>query len=323
MKKILIITNKDDITVDFVIKELKRRKVDYYRLNTECIPNECQIVINVNEKVCKIIDLLKGREMDLRKFDSIYYRRPLLSDLTYMSNVNKEEIAYLRSELTFVLEGVYRILDDKFWLNNVYDIRVAENKIYQLQLAQTIGFSIPKTVLSNNGEIISSFIEKNNDDCIIKPIKSGNLKSFDDSSKAIFTSMISKDEIENVKNVDCFPMYLQNRISKKYDIRCTVVGNEVFSAQIHSQTYDKSRIDWRRSDIALEHQKHDLPQDIAQKCIDLTKALNLNYSAIDFVLDTEGKYTFLELNPNGQWAWIEKRLGFNIAESIVNLLMEG
>ena len=57
-------------------------------------------------------------------------------------------------------------------------------------------------------------------------------------------------------------------------------------------------------------------------CLKLTKKLELNFSAIDLILDKNKDYIFLEINPNGQWAWIEKRLGYNISCEIIKLLME-
>ena len=57
-----------------------------------------------------------------------------------------------------------------------------------------------------------------------------------------------------------------------------------------------------------------------EQCITLLKILNLRFGAIDFILDTAGNFTFLEINPNGQWAWIEKRTGYEISNEIVNLL---
>jgi glutathione synthase/RimK-type ligase-like ATP-grasp enzyme len=49
--------------------------------------------------------------------------------------------------------------------------------------------------------------------------------------------------------------------------------------------------------------------------------LNLRFGAIDFILDESGEYVFLEINPNGQWAWIERKTGYKISSEIVNLLV--
>lgn len=48
--------------------------------------------------------------------------------------------------------------------------------------------------------------------------------------------------------------------------------------------------------------------------------LNLQFAAIDFVLDVENRYWFLEINPNGQWVWIEHLVELPISKEIVNQL---
>ena len=62
---------------------------------------------------------------------------------------------------------------------------------------------------------------------------------------------------------------------------------------------------------------------LEKKCLELNSKLKLNFSAIDFILDVEKRLIFLEINPNGQWAWIEKRLGHNISNAITDFLIEG
>ena len=52
----------------------------------------------------------------------------------------------------------------------------------------------------------------------------------------------------------------------------------------------------------------------------LFEKINLNTGSADLILDKNGNYIFLEINPNGQWAWIEKQTGYEISNEIVNLL---
>src|SRR6266851_4864116 len=42
--------------------------------------------------------------------------------------------------------------------------------------------------------------------------------------------------------------------------------------------------------------------------------------ALDFLVTPEGKWVFLEINPNGQWAWIEEETGLPIAAAIADAL---
>ena len=70
----------------------------------------------------------------------------------------------------------------------------------------------------------------------------------------------------------------------------------------------------------MRHEAIELPADIVDKCRALTKALDLRYGAIDLIADRDGRYWFLEINPNGQWAWIERRTGLPLASAIVDEL---
>lgn len=322
MKMILLLTNKDDVTVDFIVKELKRQKLQYYRLNTEDIPEIIKIDFNMDNNKFMLYDLKKEIRVDLDEIDAVYFRRAQISELNYIDNITGPEKTYLRGELAYVLEGLYKLLENKYWINNVYRIREAENKIFQLQLAKNIGFKIPSAIISNNVESIEAMINLHDNDCIIKPIKSGNLKR-DFYSRIIFTSQIREDFMKDKDRISSFPVYVQENIHKKYDLRCIVIGTKVYCAQIDSQCYEDSKIDWRKGKRCLEHKKYNLPIDIQEKCIQLTQRLGLNYSAIDLILDKKDQYFFLECNPNGQWAWLEVRLGFPLSRSIVNLLKYG
>ena len=52
------------------------------------------------------------------------------------------------------------------------------------------------------------------------------------------------------------------------------------------------------------------------------KALNLHFGAVDLVLTPDDQYYFLEINPNGQWLWLEDKLEFPISDKIVEWLCQ-
>ncbi len=318
---VLIITNKDDVTVDFIVKELKERKTSYYRLNTDDVPNIVSIFFDINNGTYEIFDRFKNKRINLLEFNSIYFRRPEVSSLSHIKGINNQELNYLRNELLFVFEGIYKILSNKYWVNNVFKIREAENKIYQLQIAQDIGFIIPNTIVSNQYDKVESFCNFSQSDYVIKPIKTGNMKD-SKTPKVIYTTKVTNELINHSPDrIRSFPVLIQDNIIKLYDLRITVVGNDVYAAQIHSQKDIETSIDWRRGDKINKISKHKLPTDIKNKCILLTKQLSLKFSAIDMIIDENNNYIFLEINPNGQWAWIEKRIGLPISKSIVKLLI--
>lgn len=313
---VLLITNKADVTTDFIVRELAKRQVPFYRFNTEELGASVNVELDFNHRRFMLVDSISETLVDLREIKSVYFRRPEIK--ADFKGITKGEQNFLHAELLYTLEGLYRVLQDAAWLNNVYDIRNAENKIYQLLLAEETGFLIPPSLVTNIPERALAFYYEQQQ-CIIKPVKSGLVEGNEEEG-VIFTTELFIDE-QQAERVRPCPVYFQRKISKHCDVRVTVVGDNVFAAAIESQSLEESSVDWRKAGIPLDHTRIELPSELGQKCIALTRRFALNYSAIDFVLDDYGNYVFLEINPNGQWAWIENRLGYPIAEAITSILI--
>lgn len=316
MTKILLITNKSDVTTDFVVKQLTESNISFYRFNTDEYLSKVSLNFDFANNNFTLFDINNKIKIDLLKISSVYYRRPTIPEIFTNSDLSIGENKFILNEITYVFEGLYKILRNAFWISPVYSIREAENKIFQLQLAKSLGFKIPKSLITNEVENAKRFNIDNNN--IIKPIKTGLIDDII-GDKIILTSKVKNNtELERVK---ACPTYFQSFIDKVGDIRVTVVGEIVFPAFIESQEYTETQIDWRASEnLKLKYKKTKLPKNISKLCVNLTKKLGLNFSAIDLVLDKNGNYYFLEINPNGQWAWIEKQLGYNISQEITNLL---
>ena len=67
----------------------------------------------------------------------------------------------------------------------------------------------------------------------------------------------------------------------------------------------------------LKFQQTEIPKSIELKCIELVKRLELKFGAIDLIKDKNDNFVFLEINPNGQWAWIEMDTGLQISDAII------
>ena len=67
----------------------------------------------------------------------------------------------------------------------------------------------------------------------------------------------------------------------------------------------------------------ELPGELQRSLLELMSRLSLTYGAIDLVLTPDGRYVFLEINPNGQWLWIDEMLSLGISHSIAEWLSEG
>lgn len=316
--RVLIITNKEDLTVDFVIEALKRRGVSYYRFNTEDIGSTIKVYLDKNGY--SLFDDRKSLIVKIKDFSSVYFRRPKLP--CPAQGLTSGERLFCITEISTYLEGIYRSLAPSFWLNSVFDMRIIENKPYQLGVAKEIGFLIPDFCISNDPDACIEFIEEHHC-CIFKPLKSGLIEESEDLGKVIYTTRVDQNFIDRISTIGSFPVYIQRQIVKNSDIRVTVVGKKIFGAKIISQDSELSEVDWRRSDSMLPHEKIEIPVEVGDMCLRLCELFKLNFAAIDFILDDFGRFWFLEINPNGQWAWIEGLLGYPISNEISGLLASG
>lgn len=302
---ILIITHKEDYTADFLINKLNQRNIAYKRFNCEDILSyEWSVAYNDNTII---------RLMGDQKFNSVWFRRTQLPDF---KSLPINERIYLQLEIDSFLSNMFSVMDAK-WLSPPSAVSQAEHKLLQLKVAQKMGFRIPETLITNSKNEVESFFYQHNEDIIVKPIGQTRIME-KDGPAFLFTNMVSKKQIDNLNQFDLTPVIFQNNIKKELEIRVTVVGNKVFSAFVDSQSDEETKIDWRKK--KLQFSKFQLPEEIEEKCIRLVAELHLYFGAIDIIKGVDGQYVFLEINPNGQWAWIESQTGLRIADEIINHL---
>lgn len=241
-----------------------------------------------------------------------------------MRDVEDEDLTdaerqFIKIEHYQTLEGIYTILENAYWISPVKVIRYAENKILQQILAKKIGLKVPNGVITNDAEVFSLFWEENERDCIVKSIRSGQV-GIGETEKIVYTSTL--EGLPNKEQIEVAPTYLQRNVKKQCDIRITAVGRKLFSTAIMSQKVEETQTDWRKGEHVLPYQEIQLPEELEKKCLQLLEILHLEFGAIDFILGKDGEYYFLEINPNGQWAWIECRTNYKIAAEIARLLVK-
>ncbi len=304
---ILIITHKEDFTADFVIDKLNRRDIPYFRLN-------CEDITKYNYSFNN-----RGNfnfQIDNNSFYSLWFRRTKLPDIEIE---NIEEKLFILEDYNTLLENIQSTIDITKWLSRPFSVYQAENKIYQLKVAQNIGFKLPDTLITNEHSRLNRFIDTHKGKVIIKPIRQGRIRK-NDEIKTIFTNQIDSETIQNMDQYTLTPCIFQESIEKDLEIRITVVDNSVFTASVESQSNEETKTDWRKRKLPFK--SYSLPQEISFKCIELTKKLNLSFGAIDMIKKPNGEYVFLEINPNGQWAWIEMETGLQISDEIIRFLTQ-
>jgi glutathione synthase/RimK-type ligase-like ATP-grasp enzyme len=319
---ILLVTSAEDLTTDYLIKRLEERRLSFFRFNTEETISSFDISLSLAATTqFSITDLIRGVELKSSNVSGAYFRRP---GQPRAASEDETECMFNRREIEETLRSLWRMIPEGVWLNHPERIWFANNKIKQLMLAREVGFHIPDTLVSSKSEDVLEFIGSHENDCISKPVKHGFFNS-DNDANLIFTDVIQTEQLSHLRSCSqIVPAIVQPRLEKKLDLRITVVGESVFPVAIYSQEHTETTTDWRTWDITegidLKHEQFNLPTETRESCLALNRRLGLNFSCIDMVLTTKDSLVFLEVNPNGQWAWIESLADFPIRDAIIDRL---
>lgn len=301
---ILIITHKNDFTADYVINIFNQKGIAYFRLNCEEILNEEWSFRDGNDFVFSV----HGKS----KFHSVWFRR---TKLPQNLSLSKGEDLYILNETDSLLKNIFSTIDSN-WVSDPYSVFKAENKLYQLKMAKRLGFIIPETLVTNSRDELLDFYQAQGE-IVIKPLSQTRIVG-KDGVQFLFTNKVTSQNMETLKHYDISPCIFQKLISKKRELRITVVGDKVFAAGVDSQISEETKVDWRRKQLPFFPME--ISDDLKDMCVGLVRSLGLQFAAIDMVEKKDGTYVFLEINPNGQWVWIEQQTGLEISEALIEKL---
>lgn len=244
---------------------------------------------------------------------SIFFRAPIFLRNNPVSD-NSVDIDFSRYQWASFVRSLI-IFEDVLWVNHPQSTYNAEIKPYQLYKAKKMGFKIPKTVITNCTNQ-KKFSDENN--LAMKTLEPMML-NIEQKDAFIHTNIIENDDLINA-NISTAPVILQKALIPKVDIRVTVVDYFVFAVSIKKN--DKGiNTDWRFEED-VHYEQIDLPTNIKEKCIELTKKLGLKFGGIDLVF-YDNDYYFIEINPTGEWAWLMYHTDLKIDKKIAKLLLKG
>ncbi len=305
---LLILTSDTDFTADFLIVELFKRQLPYFRLNAEELAT-AGYSFSLDDRVVRKEISVEPKVLNLDDITSVWYRRAIHPSV--LARVSPEERIFVAGELRHLAMGL--VLNPKIhWVNPIDRVSVAEHKLYQLQIARDLGLRVPRTLVSSNTEKLRDFTASNGGGTICKPIFHG-LFANNKARYSVYTRRVIPESFDVDSGVDC-PVFLQEEIPRVADVRVTFIGDRCFVADIKGDT---PVVDWRDPEVPVRYTKSSLAPDIEGRCRAMLQELGLIYGAFDFVRTPGDDLVFLEVNPTGEWAWLEDQLGFPMRDAFI------
>lgn len=304
---ILVVTNSSDATVGFAESALDSTGARWWRLDTDRYPEHIRLTMGTDASV-----LCSGStRVDLGAVTSVWWRRPI------PPRVPRDDAAlaaWSAQEAYAALDGALRAIDAR-WVNHPDRNRVAQDKPGVLRRAARVGLPVPAWCVTNNERDARAFAGLHAGGVVLKAVRTAKV----DDRRTLFTSRL--EDLSVLERIGPEPCFLQAFIDKATDVRVIVVDQRLFAFEIDSQAEDGTRVDVRTSGLrSLAHREVPLSDALVESILELRNQLGLQFAAIDFAVDHYGTYWFLEINPNGQWAWLEELTQAPLAESLAHLL---
>lgn len=317
MKTVLLLSHsRDYFTIDRVAEALQEARVNAFRFNTDQFPEHIRLSERVDHSGASVSFHTDQGSLNTRDINAVWFRKiwhPIINtpmEDKYLQASVKESIA--------IRTALFQSLDHLPWLDPIPAVTKASDKFLQLRVAREAGLSIPRSIMSNDPEEVRAFFQSLPGEMIGKlhtPLSFG----MDAEDFFMYTSKIGSDDLDDLDLLRICPMIFQEAIPKAYELRVAYVDGQCFAGKIQTQNV----MDWRLTDPEeVGWEPYDFPQAQQLLLQKLMQALNLSFGAIDFIVQPDGQYIFLEVNPVGEWGMLEKELGLPISKAIAKGLIQ-
>lgn len=307
--RVLVLTAPVDPTADMVLTHLHNDRIPFLRLDAAQFPTQVTLSSEIGPHARWRAAL---NDVPLGDVHTVYYRRP--GQFEFDRSIPLNMMPWCEGQARFGFWGVLESLPAT-WINAPSSVHQAEYKPCQLAHAAAAGLAVPPTLITNDPQAVAEFAVGQPNGIVTKTLYARMPRNKDGRlSGVLYTSAVSPDRYRD-PTIAATAHLFQARLVKKTDLRVTVVGEHVFATEIKNP----GELDWRRSHDNITYRPYELPDNVIVGIHRLMGSLNLFFGALDFVLTDEG-HQFIEINPNGQWGWIEHQTRQPISRALATAL---
>jgi glutathione synthase/RimK-type ligase-like ATP-grasp enzyme len=322
---ILLLTHSQDYyTVDLVGQAVSQQGYRPVRVNLDEFPQKVQLSMD-----------LKGEDLDLLleapSVKDVIRRRDIRA--VWLRKVGATQIdeemepllrnGCIRESREALDSFLFQLEKNIPWVDRYSVIIQASNKLYQQRLAQSVGLPIPKTLITNQPREVRAFFKELKGNMVTKMLTPLTI-SMSGNTPFVYTSRVKAEDLDRLDQLKYSPMVFQEFIPKAFELRIAYVNGKLFTGALHTAPVDgKESSDWRKpgeGDWRWEHYR--VSEEWAAKITAFMKKIGLYFGALDVIVGPGGEFTFLEVNPTGEWGMLERDLELPISKAIADTLIE-
>ncbi len=307
---ILIITISDDIHALAVQHVLAQRGYNNCHI-FECdrISSEHQVHWRADSQA-HVGRLQKGdgTQINVADIELIWWRRVRADqeldeppdDINHVSLINNDCRGALNGILSSCFKGT--------WVSTPEATDRASDKLYQLAVAREVGFRIPETLISQSLEEVAAFSERLEGRVIVKPVVGV-------AGPLLFTQFVGDPSRLDPASYRACPAAYQEYIAGTEHIRLNCFGDQSFAALIET-----SDLDWRHN-LKVPVRNWAVPASLHHQVRAVLDRLGLAMGIIDLKRTPEGQFVWLEVNPQGQFLFLQPLANMPLDEYFADYLL--
>lgn len=300
---LFIYTNSFDLSADVLIQRLGNSAV--FRFNLD-LWDDYRIEIDRHRIA---VTNPSGRTVEAQDIVKFLWRKPLTNQKLYPDRTFPQERVFEEEELAYAMRDVWNAMycsGRAVLIDPLSD--VTAGKLIQAQIAERY-FPVPDwTVVS--GASVRAGAGRQQVAKSLTSLRTGN-------RSVLFTTSVAAEQLSPSS-----PWFLQAYVPAELDVTVVAIRDVLFAFALARGEFPAGVIDWRRARMLTPEQNwvaHRLPPEVASGIRQFMGDMSLHYGRLDFLV-AEGTYYFLEVNPNGEWGWLDPSGDAGIVDALVSEL---
>lgn len=304
LKTILIVSNANDLHALAVQRELIRVGCRVYLLACDELRSHHLSFDFSGEPYLRIAD----QRVDISDISTIWWRRPSLNQNLPQGAFNEDQLDFINKNCASTLRSFLVASFSGEWISSPEATDRAADKLHQLIVARRQGFQVPDTLVSNDPQAVREFHQRHHGNIIIKAVR---------NSGRVFlaTQRVDLNKLSDTQ-ISAAPSIYQELIPGTKHLRVTCFGDRVHAALIETDD-----LDWRPN-INVPISPFPVDPDLEERIIALLNAFDLRVGIMDLKISDRGDLVWFEVNPQGQFLFLEPLTGQNLLASFVDFLFQ-
>ncbi|MEN2785037.1 hypothetical protein ACFOKI_14600 [Sphingomonas qilianensis] len=304
---VLIVSESDDLHALLIQDVIKSKGGNCYIIGSDSVHgSELVNYLCVSGAAPQVrLTTTCGTVVDPKEFATLWWRRYKPAQ-TGLAILGRDEQSLINNDCCAGLRGALETSFEGRWVSHPSATEAASNKLVQLAAAVRAGFNIPATLVTQSPGALGSFADAF-DKIIYKPVAGTR-------GPLVFTRFLDLKCIPE-EIIRSAPTIYQEFVPGTRHIRLNAFG-----AVSHASIIETKQLDWRPNlDVPIKPWAVD---DTLQALVDgVLRELSLAMGIFDVKITPDDEYVFLEVNPQGQFLFLEAATGERLADHMANFLL--